>query len=500
MRRVPLLAGTRIVFVPVDEDDVVVRPPPPPDRVADVEAAVRDALRFPLSGPPLETIAPRGGRVTVVVEPPRLPVPGAQRDPRVDALGATIRELERCHVRGERITILVAGGLGRRPGQRELEGLLPPPQARAFHGRVVVHDAEGDDLVALGGDTRVSPALVETDLVVTVTAAETVVHGSTGALVGASDAATARRTVGATSLLEATTAPAWRAAVELERAIASKTQIVGVSLVLDLPRLAGAFRGYPDDVEAVRRVERSWSRAVFSRLPGVVRAEILEQVGRRVDVTAAYAGAPSVAHAEALVRGVELRGARLAEPVDGLVVGVPWVGPHLPRARANPVTAAYQALGLAARLYRDAFPVRRGGTLVLVHSLTRAFARHESPYVLMLDALRARDPARLGDAEQLAARDEAMIAAYRRGETCHPLLPYADWAACAPALEELDTVIVAGCRDALAARALGFVPSRGIGSALEMAHGLAGGKARLGVLLAPPYPALIVGGERPAGG
>jgi hypothetical protein len=54
-------------------------------------------------------------------------------------------------------------------------------------------------------------------------------------------------------------------------------------------------------------------------------------------------------------------------------------------------------------------------------------------------------------------------------------------------------VIVAGCRDSLAARTLGFVPSHGIGSALEMAHGVAEGRARVGILLAPPYAPLLVG-------
>lgn len=496
VRRIPLLAGTRVVLVPVDEDDTVVRPPPPPGQVADVDAAVRDALRFPLSGPPLETLAPRGGRVTIVVEPPALPLPGVRRDPRAAALAATIRELERCHVRNERLTILVAGGLGRRLAQRELEALLPPAEARAFRGRVVVHDAEGDDLVPLVDDIRVSPALTETDLVVTLTAAETVLHGSTGALLGSCDAATARGSVGSSSLLEASTAPAWAAATRLERALASHAPLVGVSLVLDLPRLVGRFRGYPDDPEAVRRVARSWSRALFSRLPGAVRAELLDQLGRRLDATAAFAGPPSVAHAEALVRGVELRGARLAEPVDALVVGVPWVGPHVPRARANPVTAALVALGLAARLHRNAFPIREGGAVILVHPLTRSFARHEAPYVPLLGTLRTRDPEALVAAERAASADAASIAAYRRGEHCHPLLPFADWAACAPALSRLGAVIVAGCRDALAARALGFVPSHGISSALEMAYGLAGGTARLAILLAPPYAPLIVGERR----
>jgi hypothetical protein len=60
-------------------------------------------------------------------------------------------------------------------------------------------------------------------------------------------------------------------------------------------------------------------------------------------------------------------------------------------------------------------------------------------------------------------------------------------------LARLGHVIVAGSRDAVAARALGFVPSHSIASALEVAHGLAGGSARVGVLLAPPYAPLLVG-------
>ena len=48
-------------------------------------------------------------------------------------------------------------------------------------------------------------------------------------------------------------------------------------------------------------------------------------------------------------------------------------------------------------------------------------------------------------------------------------------------------MVVAGCRDAVAARQLGFVPVRNLPAALEMAHGRAGGRARVGYLLSPPY-------------
>ena len=58
---------------------------------------------------------------------------------------------------------------------------------------------------------------------------------------------------------------------------------------------------------------------------------------------------------------------------------------------------------------------------------------------------------------------------------------------------ERTRVLVAGCREAVAARQLGFVPTGGIGAALEMARGRAGRDARIGFLLAPPYFPVRVG-------
>ena len=91
------------------------------------------------------------------------------------------------------------------------------------------------------------------------------------------------------------------------------------------------------------------------------------------------------------------------------------------------------------------------------------------------------------EAERNVVEDERAVDAYRGRRSCHPLLPFADWGACAPALGRLGAVIIAGCRDAVAARQLGFVPSQTIGTALEMAHGRADGPARVGFLLSPPY-------------
>src|ERR671930_857408 len=110
MPRVPLLSGTRLVVANADEDDIVLRPPPPGEALADVGAAVREALRFPLAGPPLAELAQGVKRATILVEPPALPIPGAERDPRQLAIGAAVDELERLGVASGYPTILLAGG------------------------------------------------------------------------------------------------------------------------------------------------------------------------------------------------------------------------------------------------------------------------------------------------------------------------------------------------------------------------------------------------------
>src|SRR5207237_3404398 len=109
-----------------------------------------------------------------------------------------------------------------------------------FHGLVEIHDAEAPDLVDLGvADNvplRVHRALVETDLVLTVSAAESVLHGGPALLLGAGGSA-ALRAAGAYSLLETGASQGWRLGVELERRLAQKVALIGASLVLNQARL-----------------------------------------------------------------------------------------------------------------------------------------------------------------------------------------------------------------------------------------------------------------------
>ena len=496
MPRVPLLSGTRIVVASAPADARLLRPPAP-GRATDVEAATKEALRFPLDGKPLEALARRASRVTIVVEPPALPIGSVLADPRRLAIAAVSEALEELGVPTEHQTLLVAGGLARRASRGETAALVTPELRRRFHGRVEVHDAADPALAGIppgAPRVRVARELVETDLVVVVSAAETVLHGGPSTLLAAADAETQRR-ASAASLLETRGSEGWRLAGLVEQTLAARVPLLGVSLVLNHPQFAGLLRGYPYEPEAAERIARSPLRLAFSAAPESVRRRVLRSLRGTRTAAAVLAGPPSVAHAEALLRAIELRRATLAEPLDALVIGIPSTTPFLPREQPNPLLAANLGLVHALGLWRDAFPVQDGGVVILVHRFRRAFPRPtQQPYhVFFRSDPIARDPELLRAAEDAVAADARAVEEYRAGSTVHPLLPFRDWEACGPALERLGAVYVAGARDAAAVRQLGFVPIGGIGAALQMARGHRGPDASIGFLLAPPYFPLLVG-------
>ena len=313
MTRVPLLADARIVVAEVGAEDVVLRPGPARNQLEDVGAAVRDALGFPLAGAPLEQLVTQGGTATIVIEQPSLPIPGVHFGPRHEAIAAVSDELDRLGV--QQVTILVAGGLLRRTAPREIGLLVPPEFRRRFRGRVIVHDAEAEDLVELGraGNVllRVNPALVETDLVVTVTAAETVLHGGPAALLAASGRSRSapaapsrcsrrarRRAGGSPSRSNADSPNGQRSSVS--RSLSTRHVSPGRSPVIRTTRTQSSACS-------------THASAASSRWPRSVRQRILERLPREQTASAVYVGPPSVAHAEALLQGTVLKGIELAD-------------------------------------------------------------------------------------------------------------------------------------------------------------------------------------------
>jgi hypothetical protein len=219
---------------------------------------------------------------------------------------------------------------------------------------------------------------------------------------------------------------------------------------------------------------------------------MMEMVPTDIAATAIFSGPPSVAHAEALLAALATRTTEIEREFDVLCIPVPDTTLTLPRERPNPLAAATLGLGYAFRRWRDRPPLSEGGAIVLAHGFERHFAHPgQQPYRAFFNATRnGRDVEIMTQAAHEARTDARALSLYRQGESCHPLLPFADWDACRPAIARAGSVFVADCRDAAAVRQLGFVPSHGIGHALELAAGTMDENARVGFMLGPPYAAL----------
>src|SRR6185312_385162 len=98
----------------------------------------------------------------------------------------------------------------------------------------------------------------------------------------------ALRSAGASSLLETRGSTGWELALALERLLARRVPLLGASLVLNHPRLTGAYRGYPFERGAYTAIVRSPLRRLLNVMPGSVRHATLAGLPRELTAVAAF--------------------------------------------------------------------------------------------------------------------------------------------------------------------------------------------------------------------
>ena len=270
----------------------------------------------------------------------------------------------------------------------------------------------------------------------------------------------------------------WELAVALERSLASRTPRAGRVASRSATRASAASCATTRTNR--RRCSGSRDRAAAASTascPAAMRTRILHSLGAELAPLAVLAGPPSVAHAEALLRTIAARGTTLERPLDAICLGIPRTTPYLPRERPNPLLAATRRARPRAPPLARRLPGRRrrhGGPRAPVRAALRAPDAGALPRLLRGDPRRAhrggarrRRGARGGGRARGGGvpRRPRLPSAARRSRTGTPA---------GRRSRRLDTVLVAGCRDGAAARALGFVPVASIRGALDMARAQAG--------------------------
>jgi nickel-dependent lactate racemase len=133
--RIELAYGSDGLTVDLPDDRTTVVEPLHPPAVADARAAVLEALRHPVAGPPLREVV--RGRRTVAISI----CDGTRPQPRRTVVPALLEELEGL-VRNEDVVVLVATGTHRANSEDELREMLGDEVLAAV--RVVNHDARDD--------------------------------------------------------------------------------------------------------------------------------------------------------------------------------------------------------------------------------------------------------------------------------------------------------------------------------------------------------------------
>ncbi len=154
--RVELAYGRRGTSVDVPDTADVVVPLEEPG-LGDEEEAITDALRRPLTGPPLADLVAQAGRVAVVFPDLTRPMPNRT------VLPPLLAELARCGVPDDRIVLLCATGTHRQATVAEMAELIGADVVARYD--VIDHDATDDDAHLPVGAVDGTPVLLQREYV-----------------------------------------------------------------------------------------------------------------------------------------------------------------------------------------------------------------------------------------------------------------------------------------------------------------------------------------------
>jgi hypothetical protein len=480
LERLPV--GSRIVY-----------PPPPLRGLADVEAAIADALDSPLGMDPLDALLRPGMRLTIAFDDISLPLP-PMRTP--DIRQRVIEQvLERAYRAGvDDIHLIAALAVHRRMTPGELRRAVGPHVFEEFFpDRLYNHDAEDPagvvrlDDTAHGEVVELSRRATESDLLVYVNINLVTMdggHKSVAVGLGTYASLRAHHTVHALRHSRSFMDPD---ASELHHSAARQGAVV--EAVVPVFHIETTLNNdmYGDPLRFLGRPEARWTareQALFAalkrstdRMSPKLRRAVFHRTASPYAVTGVTAGAVEPVHAVSLERCATQQAVRVRGQADVVTAGLPYVGPYNVNSIMNPVLVMCLGLGYFFNLYRGVPLVREGGVMIFTHPVTREFHPvHHPSYIDFFEEVLAEttDPAEIERRfERAYAEDEWYRHLYRTSHAYHGVHPFYMWYWGAHALDHLGEVIFVG-GDPDACRRMGFRRADTLRDALEMAEQVVG--------------------------
>jgi len=480
LERLPV--GSRIVY-----------PPPPLKGLADVEAAIADALDSPLGMDPLDALLRPGMRLTIAFDDISLPLP-PMRTP--DIRQRVIEQvLERAYRAGvDDIHLIAALAVHRRMTPAELRRAVGPRVFEEFFpDRLYNHDAEDPagvvrlDDTAHGEVVELSRRATESDLLVYVNINMVTMdggHKSVAVGLGTYASLRAHHTVHALRHSRSFMDPE---ASELHHSAARQGEIVEAAVPVFHIETTLNNDMYGDPLRFLGRPEARWTareQALFAglkrstdRMSTKLRRAAFHRTASPYAVTGVTAGAVEPVHTVTLERCAAQQAVRVRGQADVVTAGLPYVGPYNVNSIMNPVLVMCLGLGYFFNLYRGVPLVREGGVMIFTHPVTREFHPvHHPSYIDFFEEVLAEttDAAEIERRfERAYAEDEWYRHLYRTSYAYHGVHPFYMWYWGAHALEHLGDVIFVG-GDPGACRRMGFRRADTLRDALEMAEQVVG--------------------------
>lgn len=460
----PVAYGDGWVNASLPERTRIVQANPPLAPLPDLAAAIREAIANPIAHQPLSNLVGPKAKVTIAFDDPA--VPATSPDIRATALGLLLPELERLGVDSRDVRLLCANALHRKWTRSELGRVIGPELALNLNYRQLsCHDAEDpEQLVHLGETQRgfeveVNRAVTDSDLLIYLNSTWSPFNGG------------------------------W------------KSVAVGLS---SYRSIRYHHRPYPRaSGKSVMDAQRSSFQKLVWELGDVITAELAKN-GRRIftiesvannaspaQPIAVFAGHPPEVHQHTLQKLYAQQVVDVRGQSDVLICGLPnSQDPYTRYAGSNPILVADLGCAYAFGLYQERPLVREGGILILVHPCPEIFDELHHPsyvefYRRLLDV--SQDPFELWElfADDFAYRPE-YVHKYRHGYAFHGVHPFFMWTQTGFARRHCRRILLAGARDGVVARRLGFEPFPSLEAAIAEAEQTLGADCSITLHRFPP--------------
>ena len=499
LQRFPL--GARVVY-----------PPDSLPGLADVPAAVDDALARPLNSEPLEDLLRPNMRLTIAFDDISLPLPPMQTpDIRQIVIERVLELAARNGV--DDVRLVAANSLHRRMTASELKRILGERVFRSFYPDALEnHDAEAPNGMTFIGETdrgevvEINRRAAESDVLVYVNINLVAMDGGHKSVpVGLASYRSLRAhhnvhtMLHSRSYMDPTSSALHDSAGRMGKLLADHLRIFTIETTLNNDTFPAPF-GF------LNKREWEWSLAdqgaclaamrANRAAPGRIRREFFHRIAAPYGVTGITAGETDAVHEQTLAAVHRQQLVEVDGQADVLVVGLPYICPYNVNSIMNPILVQCLGLGYFFNLYKGKPLVRPGGAMIVFHPTPWEFHQvHHPSYVDFFDQVLAEttDPATIESKyEEQYATDPWYVHLYRTSYAYHGVHPFYMWYWGAHAMDYLGATIFVGA-DRRAVSRMGFRTASTFEDALDMAGETVGSSPRITYLHNPP---LVMGEVR----